>query len=249
MRFLVLRLEGPMQSWSPSSRFTTRTAGSFPTQSAIFGILASAMGYERDNSEGLKRLEGLATAVRIDQAGTVMRDYHTVEIEKERKAVEAKNGQKKIDFKKEQKKITNRMYLQDAKFVVLLYCPDGEDRILDDLAIALKSPENPIFLGRKTCVPSQRVLWGMRISESLVDVLADIPYLGDKRYAGKEENTKAESWIPGTTGKDETLVADVPLSFDSKNREYSSRVISKIYVELKNPFVKKAHDPFDLLEG
>lgn len=73
---LVLRLAGPMQSWGSRSQFNRRDTDDQPTKSGIVGLLAAAAGRRR--GDPIEDLVGLRLAVRVDQPGTLLRDYHTV---------------------------------------------------------------------------------------------------------------------------------------------------------------------------
>lgn len=75
-RSLVLRLAGPMQSWGSSSEFNWRQTDAQPTKSGIVGLLAAASGRRREDP--IEDLLALRLGVRIDQPGTLLRDYHTV---------------------------------------------------------------------------------------------------------------------------------------------------------------------------
>ena len=72
---LVLRLAGPMQSWGSDSRFTRRSTEAFPTKSALVGLLGAAQGRRR--SDPIEDLAELSVAVRVDQPGQLLRDFHT----------------------------------------------------------------------------------------------------------------------------------------------------------------------------
>jgi CRISPR-associated Cas5-like protein len=73
---LVLRLAAPLQSWGGPSRYNRRDTLPQPTKSGILGLLAAADGRSREAS--LSDLLGLHLGVRVDQPGTLLRDYHTV---------------------------------------------------------------------------------------------------------------------------------------------------------------------------
>lgn len=51
MPTLLLRLVGPMQSWGTTSRFDQRDTGKDPSKSGVIGLLAAAMGIDRENWE------------------------------------------------------------------------------------------------------------------------------------------------------------------------------------------------------
>src|SRR5262245_33175039 len=84
---LLLRLEGPLQSWGIRSRWSRRETGPEPTKSAIIGLLGCAAGIRRPDwrstSEPDRALEewdrALRFGVRVDRPGTIETDYHTVQ--------------------------------------------------------------------------------------------------------------------------------------------------------------------------
>lgn len=61
-RFLLMWLEGPMQSWGSDSRYGRRETQFFPTKSGISGLLLSALGAGGSQTELLKVL----SAARMD---------------------------------------------------------------------------------------------------------------------------------------------------------------------------------------
>ncbi|MEW6316028.1 MAG: type I-E CRISPR-associated protein Cas5/CasD, partial [Pseudomonadota bacterium] len=80
MPTLLLRLAGPMQSWGTTSRFDQRDTGKEPSKSGVIGLLAAALGIDREvwNDE-LKSLSALTMAVRHDRPGVLKRDYQTAQ--------------------------------------------------------------------------------------------------------------------------------------------------------------------------
>ena len=127
MATLLLRLAAPMQSWGIDSKFDTRKTNREPTKSGVIGLLAAALGLRRDADQALERLNQLRFAVRVDQEGTLLVDFHTAKSEK-------------TNY------VTKRYYLADAIFLVGL---ESEDRpFLEQLDRALRSPAYPLFLGR-----------------------------------------------------------------------------------------------------
>jgi len=55
MSTLLLKLAAPMQSWGLASKFDTRDTAREPTKSGVIGLLAAALGINRDNNEELTR--------------------------------------------------------------------------------------------------------------------------------------------------------------------------------------------------
>ena len=71
---LALLLDGPMQSWGFTSRFTRRTTALHPTKSGVVGLLAAALGIAGPSaSEHLARASDVAAEAR-DVAAATRRD-------------------------------------------------------------------------------------------------------------------------------------------------------------------------------
>lgn len=130
---LLLKLEGPMQSWGYRSRFDYRDTALEPTRSGVIGLICAAMGIAR--GEDISRFDALRMGVRVDKEGRPERDYHTA-----------------LDVIKADGSGTGtvqsyRDYLADASFNVGLECDDKA--FLEEIAAALQNPVWPLFLGRK----------------------------------------------------------------------------------------------------
>lgn len=155
MYTLLLRLEGPMQSWGTSSRFTQRDTGHEPSKSGVIGLLCAALGKGRDESApgqaSLPKLESLAAlrmGVRVDRAGTMAVDFQTAG--GGRMAGE-KYGVSRVQGGLFGSVMSHRYYLQDASFLVGL---SGADKLLlEQLHQALAQPVWQLYLGRKGYVP------------------------------------------------------------------------------------------------
>ncbi len=144
MPTLLLRLIGPMQSWGTTSRFDHRDTGKEPSKSGVVGLLAAALGIDRDNWAELEPLTRLAMSVRHDRAGEPRRDYQTA------KDIISADG-KKVH----QTAVTVRDYLADAAFLVGIAAADGD--LLERVHGALRDPVWPLALGRKAYVPSESI--------------------------------------------------------------------------------------------
>lgn len=147
-RMLVLRLEGPLQAWGEDAKWDYRGSSGVPTKSGIVGMLACAMGLERESPEIAMLSEKLWVAVRVDRPGKRAADFQTV------------TGNPLLNAAGKPRSLGNtiisrREYLQDASFLVALETDQGwYERILE----GLKRPKWCIYLGRKNCVPSRPVL-------------------------------------------------------------------------------------------
>lgn len=163
--FLILHLEGALQSWGDHSKWDVRDSGDFPSKSGVVGLLACAMGLERGDPEIAALSSVLHMAVRADRPGVRMLDYHTVQGHPLYNAEGKPRPSNTV--------VSTRWYLQDASFLVALELPDSWRKRVE---AALKQPVWPVFLGRKSCVPS-RPIWG-EATESyadLMDVIRNYP--------------------------------------------------------------------------
>ena len=160
---LALRLEGVLQSWGDHAKWETRDSADFPSKSGVVGLLACAMGLERDNPEITALSDSVQIAVRADRPGTRMLDFHTVQ---GRPRLYTAAGARTPD---KSTIVSKRWYLQDASFLVLI---ETDEPWRERICQALKAPKWPIYLGRKSCVPSRPVLDGITTEyEDLLDAL------------------------------------------------------------------------------
>jgi CRISPR system Cascade subunit CasD len=165
---LLLRLEGPLQSWGERARWDFRDSAAFPTKSGVMGLLACAMGLPRRSPEIAKLNRAVRMAVRADRPGSLTTDFHTVQ------------GEGGVILNAEGKKraggstiTSQRQYLQDASFLVAL---EADRVLLEKLADAVNRPAWMYFLGRKSC-PATRPVFEALTDEyaSLEEAVAGAP--------------------------------------------------------------------------
>ena len=170
MANLLLRLSAPLQSWGSESKFETRRTEKFPTKSGVIGLIASALGYSREDS--LEKLNALKFGVRIDHEGELIRDYHVAKT-------------------KDTSYVTNRYYLSDAVFLAGIETNDTA--FLDEIETALKNPVFPLFLGKRSCPPTMPLFQGIRQTD-LLTALRNEPLLYKQRsYLEMLRNRKSIS--------------------------------------------------------
>ena len=67
-RYLILRLDSPMQAWGTHTFEDFRPSNLFPTRSGLLGLLGACLGIERDNQIGLEQLAvSVEFTVRVDR--------------------------------------------------------------------------------------------------------------------------------------------------------------------------------------
>uniref|UniRef100_A0AAU2VKK5 Type I-E CRISPR-associated protein Cas5/CasD n=1 Tax=Streptomyces sp. NBC_00008 TaxID=2903610 RepID=A0AAU2VKK5_9ACTN len=233
---LLLRLTGPLQSWGLHSHFNERDTAAFPTRSGIIGMLASALGRDRDHP--IDDLTALHMTVRTDRPGVLLRDLHTVGGGLTGKAtVTTAEGKKRPGDTGTL--LTHRYYLADAAFTVALTTTTTtrkDQALLDQCADALRAPRWPLHLGRRSCPPEGPVL----ISQSddallhLIHLpLAASPARGAEDTAVEFLADRPLALLPAAdhmvsdTNQDGTLPSgelnDQPLSYHPSRRSYRAR--------------------------
>lgn len=149
MKFIRLRFRGPLQSWGERSRWDSRDTAAMPTKSGVIGMIGCCMGIPREDDRLRTLNDALHIAVRADQPGRVMTDFHTVQ---------APDGQRMLNAEGKPRGatiLTPKQYLQEAVFTVLIW---GEATIMDQTYQAFLHPVWTPYLGRRSCVPSEPLI-------------------------------------------------------------------------------------------
>lgn len=176
MPTLLIRLVGPMQSWGTGSEFDKRETDKEPSKSGVIGLLAAAMGIDRENWTDLEPLTRLSMGVRHDRSGRLMKDFQTAGGAESETIIKADGSQEKKNGV-----ISRRFYLADAAFLVGL--EDKKSELLQQLLVALHNPVWPLALGRKSYVPSEPVFIEDGLLDlPLVDALRAWPWISKARY-------------------------------------------------------------------
>lgn len=230
MTVLLLRLAGPLQSWGDKSRFSRRETRREPTKSGVLGLLAAAQGRRR--IDPVEDLAATRFGVRVDQPGTLVRDFHTAH------AIDGTSMPLSV-----------RHYLADAVFLAGV---EGDAQLLEGLDGAIRAPVFPLCLGRRSCPPSGVVALGMREGD-LETALRQEPWQASGWHRRRSPDPVRLDLVRDAVSATEAgeLVRDEPLSYDPQQRQYAWRTVVRAHpVELANPAARPtalAHDPFDLL--
>lgn len=207
MSTLLLKLAGVLQSWGVESKFETRRTLGFPTKSGVVGLLASALGYSRE--EPLDRLSALRFGIRVEREGELLRDYHIA------------RGKKDKDVY-----ITERFYLADAVFLAGFESKDTA--FINELADAVRTPAYPLYLGRRSCVPSMPLLLGIR-EMPLLETLQNEPLqLSEHRnYNFRDSDNRLHIITDSEEPDPSSGFNDFPISFSRKHRKFGFRSIKE----------------------
>lgn len=232
MKTILLKFSAPLQSWGARSHFDTRQTDAYPSKSGVIGLLAASLGYRRAD-ERVEKLNELMFGVRIDQEGTLVRDFQTVTKEK--------------DELNAAKYVTNRYYLQDAVFVVAL--SHDEDVVIDEILEALQKPFFGLFLGRRACPVTSDLVLGVK-EMGVIDSLKDYPWQAmewRQRRAG--DSVRLTIYADHEMMPNATKLArnDRVISFSQENRRMSPRFESRMEVLVQNPQNQTEHDAFEAI--
>lgn len=232
---LLLRLEGPMQSWGTQSRFRIRDTGREPSKSGVIGLLCAALGRPRGAS--VADLAALRMGVRVDREGIVRVDYQTAG---GGDWLNGRYGVTRAEKAGVETSVSSRAYLSDASFLVGFEASTADqEHLLARLDDALHAPVWPLYLGRKGYVPSSPVRLpddpehggpGL-VPKQLLEALHDTQM--SPARAGERDDTVRLVIETDLSDQDAELRPDQPVSFASDRRVFASRAVK--FAVLRRP--------------
>ena len=225
--YLALWLEAPLQSWGFDSKFYRRDTLDFPTRSGVLGLLCCAMGAGGPQTQWLSQMAQFKQTVlvygREGQAGqSKLEDFHMVG-----SGYDEKNPweflliPKTVERKKAQNspgtKMTYRYYLQDRAFGVVL-AASAEQAVV--LAKALQNPVWDLYLGRKSCVPTDIIYRGTFADE--IQASATLNEIARSKGLAKHSEVMDGKY---PDQGDVIVLNDVPVSFGQR-KIYTQRYVT-----------------------
>ena len=159
MDYLVFQLQAPLSAWGETAVGEFRPTANYPSESALLGLLAAALGIRREDEDAHAALrKGYGFAIGVLSSGRLLRDYHTAQVPGR---VSLKNRphnsrRDELNLPKDELNtiLSTRDYRQDAASVVAVQVRDGAPYALSDVAQALVKPHFILYLGRKACPPA-----------------------------------------------------------------------------------------------
>lgn len=161
--FLLFQLYGPLSAWGDIAVGGERPSATHPGRSAILGMLGAAAGIRRDEEDKHLAMErGYGMAVRLESAGTFLKDYHTTQVPPQvamkkhpavtrRDELMALSSYQKINPKTSGTILSNRAYRCDALYQIALWERQDTPFTLEYLIDGLNHPRFVLYLGRKSC--------------------------------------------------------------------------------------------------
>jgi CRISPR system Cascade subunit CasD len=172
--YLILKLDGVLQAWGRESFEGLRPSELFPGRSALLGLIGACLGIDRLDQNSQQSLAlSLGFAVRVDQQGQKMTDYHTV-----KDARVDYQGLKTHDTIQ-----TWREYWQDAKYTLAIWSTENATILLPQVKAAIRKPIYTPVLGRRSCALSRPLFECEVIAANHLDALALVEPFGGTVYA------------------------------------------------------------------
>jgi len=237
--YLIFQLYGPMASWGDIAVGEVRPGFLHPSKSAILGLLAAALGVDRDQEDQHRRLaEGYGFAVRVDCAGTPLSDYHTAQVPssgtgKNRKRFATRRDEVvSLPREKLNTILSKRSYRVDALETIILWERTSPPYRLNSISEALKTPSYTLYLGRKSCPLALPVAAQLVEAESIKEALAQARFgkLDALRHLSRSERPMLYWDSDGESGLETEQTferRDLPLSrkrwqFDTRQEHHAT---------------------------
>lgn len=173
-KFLLFRLYGPMASWGDIAVGEVRPSFMHPSKSAILGLIAAALGVRREEEDVHRQIsKAYSFAVRVEQAGIPMIDYHTAQVPSSKKGRKFYTRREEILGVSKQELntiLSQRDYRMDAFYTIAFWQNMQEAPFdLEYVLEKLNKPEFVLYLGRKSCPLALPIEGNILDAESLKD--------------------------------------------------------------------------------
>lgn len=219
-RHLLIRLQAPLIAFGGETIDNFGVIRDFPALSMVTGLMANALGWDRGDDTLHNRLqERMVMGARLDADGERLVDFQTAQLQANDKgwttrgvAEERAGGAGTYAGPH----LRYRHYHADMNVLVALRLqPAEESPTLDELAAALDKPARPLFVGRKNCLPTGRLMAGWVEADNILcalqlaqpalshDARAQWPD-GEGRLPGQQDRTldvcDERNWTSGVHG-------------------------------------------------
>ena len=175
-RHLLIRLRAPLIAFGGETIDNYGVIRDFPALSMVTGLMANALGWDRGDDTLHNRLqERMVMGVRLDANGERLVDFQTAQLQANDKgwttrgiAEERAGGAGTYAGPH----LRYRHYHADMNALVALRLKPAEEApTLEELAAALDKPARPLFVGRKNCLPTDRLMAGWVYAENILNAL------------------------------------------------------------------------------
>ncbi|HRD99201.1 MAG TPA: type I-E CRISPR-associated protein Cas5/CasD, partial [Rubrivivax sp.] len=176
VRHLVLRLASPLIAFGGETIDNHGVIRDFPALSMVTGLLANSLGWDRRDDGLHNRLQQrLRMGTVLEPGSQRLVDFQTAQIEKRdagwttwsqpesRDGGEGTYAGPHLRYRHYHAELT--------AWVTLTLSPADEAPTLEAVAAALDRPARPLFIGRKPCLPSARLVAGWQEADDVLGAL------------------------------------------------------------------------------
>ena len=182
MRWLVIRLEAPLMAFGGVAIDQMGPVRDYPAASMLAGLIGNAFGWHWSNSAAHQAMQDrMIFGARIEREGVLLTDSQNVQLAKNDKGWTTSGtteGRAGASYGGPHRRF--RDYHADRSLCTVLHLrPADLAPTLQDVAEAFDRPARPLYLGRKTCLPTRPLLaqaqTGWVFGGSAHDALCAIP--------------------------------------------------------------------------
>lgn len=187
-RHIVLLLDAPLMSFGSEAVDAYAFVRDFPARSALTGLLANALGWERSDAGALDELQArlIFGAARLED-GLRMKDFQTAQLSVADRGWTthgSPEGRAGSPATYQSPHVRHRYVDAQARVVVVLRLAEtGSEPDLDRVSYALDWPQRPLFIGRKPFIPATRLLQGEIFAADVATALAQAIAMFGKAHA------------------------------------------------------------------
>ena len=233
MKHLLMNLEAERMSFGYNSIANERYTAEFPTKSALFGMVACALGMSGDLTNLFGKLNKVGIEVFAMNDSKVETDFQTlgngwadsdhwfIDRNKKQKFSKIDIGRMMLEKSADPRRscqcptsLLNKDYLVNQRFVALLSFED--DGFANNVAEALQRPVWQMYIGRKKCIPCGDVFYGLFDTKDEA-----MKAVGELKPKFKYTEEEPEDYI------DEFCVRDIPTTEFCRYDTYAHRRVYK----------------------
>ena len=147
--FLTFALAAPIAAMGELAVGERRGSWDRPGRSAVLGLIAACLGVDRNDEAGTDALEhGYGLALRIEQMGPLLADYHTTQVPPARRGRRFATRAEELAAHDLETILSRRDYHMDALVLAALWKRDGARWHLAEIEAAMISPGFTLYFGR-----------------------------------------------------------------------------------------------------
>jgi CRISPR system Cascade subunit CasD len=175
-RHLLIRLQAPLIAFGGETIDNYGVIRDFPALSMVAGLMANALGWDRGDDALHNRLqERMVMGARLDADGERLVDFQTAQLQANDKGwttrgvpEERAGGAGTYSGPH----LRYRHYHADMNVLVALRLQSADESpTLGEVADALDKPVRPLFVGRKNCLPTGRLVAGWVEADNVLSAL------------------------------------------------------------------------------